>query len=80
MIVGAAVVLLVVLLYTRGRVGPLTWAGREHLAGQSHPRMLGARPSAPEKPSPSEVLAGRLADGEITPDEYLERSALMHER
>ena len=70
-------------LHRFGRLGPFAWQGREHLAAARTAGQLGARPIGPQlpaTPTPSEVLARRLADGDISPEEYLERSALLHER
>ena len=77
------VAVLLFVLHRTGRLGPLAWQGREHLAEARTSGQLGARPFGPPRPAtptPSDVLAKRLADGDISPEEYLERSALLHER
>lgn len=77
------VALFLFVLHRNGRLGPFAWQGREHLVAAPTPGQLGARPfgpQAPSTPTPSDVLARRLADGDISPEEYLERSALLHER
>lgn len=88
------VAVLLLVLYKKGRLGPLAWEGREQLVRGRHPGELGGRPFGPSwahhygpdgalaqrRETPEEVLARRLADGDLSPDEYLERSALLHER
>ena len=91
-----AVGILLIVLHKRGELGPFRWEGRPVTAGrcgrvgaigapaeramptggphQAHPR--GPRHDA----SPETVLAQRLADGEITADEYLERVAVLTDR
>ncbi|WP_203568028.1 hypothetical protein [Aestuariimicrobium ganziense] len=93
-LVTAAVLLIV--LAMKGRLGPLIWEGRPVAAGDTHRglgrgpcgRWAGARPDvgadagadSPPRESAESVLARRLADGEITPEDYLERSSLLNER
>ncbi len=68
-------------LVKHGRVGPVRWA--PHRGGSDAPeapRFGGHRPPWAQ-PSPEEAalatLAERLASGDITPEEYLERSSAL---
>ncbi|MFV0407132.1 MAG: hypothetical protein ACK5LN_09965 [Propioniciclava sp.] len=67
------VVVLIVALLRRGGIGPV----RFQPEGGGGPRP----PWAPRHPSPDDVamatLAERLASGDITPEEYLERSSVL---
>lgn len=55
-----------------GRIGPFVWDG---------PRPGAPTPNtAPAASDPAAILARRLADGELSPEEYLERLSLINER
>lgn len=70
MILAIGLVILLVVLHRRGELGPLVWVGRPALAqAQAQPAIESAE----------HVLAARLADGQITADEYLERASLLRE-
>lgn len=45
--------------------------------GWKRPRRRGDRPGATPQAKPHEVLRRRLASGEITPEQYEERKALL---
>lgn len=91
-----AVGLLVLVLNRRGHLGPLTWAGREGVGcSRRQAALVGAGASAGQggaqvaqqtqgtqqpQGTPQQVLAMRLADGQISADEYLERSSLLQDR
>lgn len=74
-----ALLVFLFLLKHHGRLGPFVWDA---------PSCPGRRPDA-ERPDPGReaaredpetVLARRLADGDLTPEEYLERLSLLQER
>ena len=62
-----------VLLFTKGRVGPVRWVGRSH--GQSP--VTGWSASRTAEDQAFETLKMRLATGDITPEEFLERSSVL---
>lgn len=77
-------VLVLILAFT-GRIGPFVWAGRPlgRPGGEwptadyadSPPR---PRPASPNPgPTPEEIVAQRLADGQISPDEYRELVSVL---
>ncbi|MFV0430191.1 MAG: hypothetical protein ACK5KO_12300 [Arachnia sp.] len=68
LIVGIVIALAV--LRHNGRLGPLSWDP------QGAPALPGPAPAVKAE----YVLAERLADGELTGDEYLERLSLLQER
>lgn len=65
------VVIFLVMLQHRGSIGPFRWAGRPLAA--AHPGAVAVEPA-------EAILARRLADGDLSPDEYLERAALLKDR
>lgn len=72
-----ALAVFLVVLARRGRVGPFVWDpawyGRPALCGS------GAAPvSAPDEAE--RILARRLADGDLTVDDYYERLSLIQSR
>lgn len=79
-----ALTVFVVVLRNSGRIGPFVWLGRP---GHGPVRVGGRpgcrRPAAAAGPAPDSdaerILARRLADGHVTPEEYLERLSLLQE-
>ena len=75
-----ALVVFVFALIVRGRIGPFAW-DPVGPSGPGHPGF--ARPPHPggfhRGPDPEAVLAERLANGDIAPEEYLERLHLLRE-
>lgn len=55
-----------------GNAAPVTGPGE----GEREPG-CGARPPMSFRPDPERILAHRLADGQISPDDYLERLSLI---
>ena len=78
MIVVIGLVVLLLVLHQRGRLGPLEWAGRPVVA-HAHNHFL-ASGSGAGTASAEQVLAQRLADGDLAPDEYLERMSALRDR
>ncbi|WP_040162028.1 SHOCT domain-containing protein [Nigerium massiliense] len=66
-----AIVIFVLMLKNTGRIGPFVWDP----AGAPDRGRACCRRNDPEA-----VLAQRLANGDITPDEYLERLSLLQEK
>lgn len=80
-----ALVLFVIALATMGRIGPFVWDGpRAPYGAYPGPAPSAHSPhdvqAAPAESDPAHILARRLADGEISPEEYLERLSLINER
>ena len=65
-----AIAVFLIALQHRGTIGPFRWLG--------NPVAAGPQPTAID--SAEGVLARRLADGDLSPDEYLERAALLNDR
>ena len=61
-------------------LGGVIWIGVTLIRHGNHtPQTHGAAPVPPLRPTPQEVLAERLARGEIDPDDYRQRlDALKH--
>lgn len=70
----AVLVFLIVLAHV-GRLGPFVWAGRTRFGASASPQQRAV--AAPDRPEPERVLALRLAEGELSPDDYLERLSLL---
>lgn len=64
-------IIFVVVLASVGRIGPFVWAGRP--LGGSRP----GQQAEEQTPPPEMILAQRLAEGDITPEEYLERLSVI---
>ncbi len=65
-----------------GRIGPFVWLGPRH-PRQLPPRSWGGPPVEGEtaaRRDPEQVLAMRLADGDLSTDEYLERLSVLQSR
>ncbi|MGJ6980439.1 hypothetical protein ACSDQ9_07905 [Aestuariimicrobium soli] len=62
-----------VVLVTKGRVGPIRWLGRHRDASP----VTGWSASRPAEDAAFETLKMRLATGDITPEEFLERSSVL---
>lgn len=74
-------VVFVILLARFGRIGPFVWDPAGAPGPRRQPtRCGGPGPRADTAGTPETVLARRLADGDITPEEYLERLSLLQER
>lgn len=65
-----ALVVFVLLLKAYGRIGPFVWDPSATPGRRGCGRVFG-------NPDPESVLAQRLADGDITPDDYLERLSML---
>lgn len=72
MLLFIALLTFVLLLRYRGRIGPFVWDA----PGDEHP----GRVASSGRPGPESILAQRLANGEITPEDYLERLSLLQEK
>lgn len=72
------VVTFVIALMLLGRIGPFTW---DPVGGPGRPAHPGfaRHPGFHRGPGPEAVLAERLANGDIAPEEYLERIAMLRE-
>ncbi|MFV0452825.1 MAG: hypothetical protein ACK5LS_11410 [Propioniciclava sp.] len=70
MVIFLALVVFLIVLATRGTIGPFTWAGHS-------PEGAVAGPEREQRPSPEAILAQRFAEGEISSEEYLERLSLF---
>lgn len=68
-----ATVVFVLVLSRLGRIGPFEWAGPT-------PHGIAGRATPPPPRDPERVLAMRLADGALAPEEYLERLSLLQSR
>lgn len=62
-----------VLLITKRRVGPVRWVGR----GRSDSPVTGWSATRSSEDKAFETLKMRLANGDITPEEFLERSSVL---
>lgn len=72
----AALIVFLVILSRRGRVGPFEWDP----LWRTRPRGLAAATaSGPMRVNDQaeRILAARLADGELSPDDYYERLSLI---
>lgn len=77
MLILFALILFIVILAATGRIGPIAWVGRP-LGGSPSPDGSGAQPGEnPATPTPEGILAMRLAEGDISPEEYLERLSML---
>lgn len=79
-----ALLVFLVLLKHHGRLGPFVWDAPPCPGRRREPDRPDAERPDPGREAaredPETVLARRLADGDLTPEEYLERLSLLQER
>ena len=71
----ALLIVAVIKLLRRGRLGPVGFAPRGSGTPGGHPHGWAAH--RPAEDAAFETLRMRLANGDITPEEYLERSSVL---
>lgn len=69
-----ALIVFLVVLAKVGRIGPFLWDPRPHRA------LACAGPAASATDNAERILAQRLADGDLTTDDYYERLSLIQAR